>query len=53
MLYTRKSFTCPASGKNTSQRKWDLAFLTKEEYKEKYNLTEEQYQSYMEGENDY
>lgn len=42
MLYTRKSFTCPATN-TASQKRWDLAFLTLEEFKIKYNVTDLEY----------
>jgi hypothetical protein len=35
MQYTEKSFTLPASS-NTTQKNWDRAFLTEEEFKAKY-----------------
>jgi hypothetical protein len=41
MLYTRRTFSCPASN-NASQRQWDLAFLSDEDYKKKYGETKEQ-----------
>lgn len=37
MLYTRKTFSAPASsGKSTSQRRWDFAMLSRNEFIEKY-----------------
>lgn len=37
MKYLRRSFTLPASsGKTTEQKQWDLAFLSPEEFTEKY-----------------
>jgi hypothetical protein len=35
MKYLMPKFTCPASA-NTSQKRWDYAFLTDEEYRAKY-----------------
>jgi hypothetical protein len=40
--YLRKTFTLPASN-DTSQQKWDMAFLTKEEFMAKYNWDETTY----------
>lgn len=39
MLYQRPKFTCPAASQQTSQEKWDLAMLTKEEFVRKYGQT--------------
>jgi hypothetical protein len=37
MLYTRKSFSCPASsGTSTSQRKWDYATLSMKDFIARY-----------------
>lgn len=37
MLYQRPKFTCPAStGTKTSEKNWDRAFLTAEQFKQKY-----------------
>lgn len=37
MLYQRPKFTCPASsGRTTSEKTWDLAFLPKEQFESKY-----------------
>jgi hypothetical protein len=35
MQYTQKTFTLPASS-NASQKQWDRAFLSPEEFKKKY-----------------
>lgn len=43
MLYTRQTFTCPAASAKTTNRAWDLATLSKEEFKTKYGVTEEEY----------
>jgi hypothetical protein len=43
MLYLRRTFTCPASNTATDKQ-WDLAFLSKEEYQKKYNVSNEQYE---------
>lgn len=42
MLYKRPTFTCPASN-GASDKQWDLAFLSKEEFQKKYKLSDEQY----------
>lgn len=37
MLYQRPKFQCPASsGKSTSDKNWDRAFLSEDEFKAKY-----------------
>lgn len=41
MKYLRGTFTCPVST-NTNQRRWDLAFLTRDEFTTKYGMTPEQ-----------
>jgi len=42
MLYTRPSFTCPTAN-NVSQIHWDLAFLSQDEFKAKYSITDLEY----------
>lgn len=42
MLYKRPTFTCPANGSAT-EKQWDLAFLSKEEFQKKYHVDDEQY----------
>lgn len=42
MLYEQRTFTLPAS-QNTSQRRWDLATLTEEEFCHKYGITLSEY----------
>lgn len=42
MQYMRPKFTLPASNK-TSEMKWDLAFMTKEDFMKKYNWDETTY----------
>lgn len=39
MAYTMSTFTLPASNK-TSQKQWDFAFLTRQEFEEKYGQEE-------------
>jgi hypothetical protein len=36
MLYTRPKFTLPASGSRKTQREWDYATMSKEEFTAKY-----------------
>lgn len=36
MLYLRPTFTCPAAGPKTSDKNWDRAFLTAEQFSQKY-----------------
>lgn len=43
MKYLQGTFTLPASSK-TSQKRWDFAFLDKEEFKQKYGVSDEEYQ---------
>lgn len=43
MKYLQGNFTLPASS-NTSQKRWDFAFLDKEEFKRKYSVNDEEYQ---------
>jgi hypothetical protein len=45
-LYERGTWTCPASH-NTSEKKWDLSFLSKQEFIEKYKITSEQYEDLL------
>lgn len=40
--YHKPKFTLPAS-QHTTQAQWDLAFLSKEEFKTKYKLDEKAY----------
>jgi hypothetical protein len=43
MLYTRKTFTLPASRTNVGQRTWDYATLTKDAFLEKYGADAHEY----------
>lgn len=52
MQYMRPKFTLPASVK-TSEMKWDLAFLTKEEFMAKYDLTEGGYHNITTSPNEF
>jgi hypothetical protein len=49
MLYEQRTWTCRVSD-NAKDEVWDLAFLTKAEYIEKYKITEEEYQTLASGE---
>lgn len=49
LLYTQRTFTCPAAYSGTTEQQWDLAFLSKEEFMAKYQVNEEQYQALAEG----
>lgn len=40
MLYQRNVFTCPAAGLKTSEKNWDRAFLTPEQFAAKYGTDE-------------
>ena len=40
MLYQFKSFTCPAAGNRTSQKDWDRAFLSTEQFEKLYGKDE-------------
>lgn len=46
MKYLQRSFTLPASESSVSQKKWDFAFMEKEEFISKYGVTDEQYEQY-------
>lgn len=43
MLYSRRSFTLPASSQPISQRAWDFALMDREEFLEKYGQEAEEY----------
>lgn len=44
MQYLKPSFTLPtSSGRSTSEIKWDLAFLSAEEFSKKYGISVETY----------
>lgn len=43
MLYQRRTFTCPAGPQRTSEQKWDLAMMSREEFKQKYSVSDEEY----------
>ena len=40
MLYQRPSFTCPAAPHRTSDKDWDRAFLSREQFAAKYGADE-------------
>lgn len=40
MLYQRPSFTLPAKSPVTSEKNWDRAFLTEEQFESKYGPNE-------------
>lgn len=40
MLYQRPSFQLPAAGLNTTEKNWDRAFLTQEQFESKYGQDE-------------
>lgn len=40
MLYQRRTFTCPAAPNRTSDKTWDRAFLTQEQFAAKYGADE-------------
>lgn len=44
MKYLGQSFTLPAAGNRTTQERWDLAMLSKAEFKKKYSLNEKEYE---------
>lgn len=43
MQYLHPTFTLPASV-NTSLKRWEFAFLSKEEFIRRYRITEEEYE---------
>lgn len=49
MLYQQRTFTCPAGPQNTSQRKWDLAMLSRDEFKKKYGIDDAEYERLTRG----
>lgn len=46
--YLRPKFTLPASEK-TSETRWDLSFLTKEEFITKYKISDAEYRVLVNG----
>jgi hypothetical protein len=42
LLYEQKTFTLPASNKAT-ERQWDFATLTPDEFKAKYEIDDQEY----------
>lgn len=51
MNYLRKTFTLPASsGSTTSDLNWDLAFLSQDQFREKYGLSYSEYRAIQEHE---
>ena len=49
MLYKQPTFTCPSSYPGTSQQQWDLATMTKAEFKRKYKVSEAEYRRLQNG----
>lgn len=43
MLYQQPTFTLPSAPNHVSEKKWDFSILNKEEFIEKYDLTEQEY----------
>jgi len=39
VLYTRGTWTCPAAGLKTTDKNWDRAFLSVDEFRQKYGET--------------
>jgi len=49
-MYLKGTWTCPSSNPGTSDKQWDLAMLTEEEYCDKYRLTPTKYRLLKDGE---
>lgn len=43
MLYTRRTFTCPAGPGKTSQRAWDYSTMKRDEFLAKYGADAPEY----------
>ena len=43
MKYLARKFTLPAANTKTTGLNWDLAFLTRDEFIERYGMTPEEY----------
>lgn len=43
MKYVSGTFTLPAANSKTTGLNWDLAFLTRDEFIARYNMTPEEY----------
>jgi hypothetical protein len=44
MKYQAPTFTLPASNPKTTQENWDLATLSRDEFRKKYNLSDKEYE---------
>jgi hypothetical protein len=49
MKYLQPSFTLPAAPNRVSDKVWDLATLSEQEFISKYKITKEQYTKLLEG----
>jgi hypothetical protein len=41
--YMQKSFTLPAGSSQITAQKWDLAFMSREEFMAKYKMSDKEY----------
>jgi hypothetical protein len=49
MQYLQHSFTLPAGSNKISDQKWDLAFMSREEFMAKYEISEREYDEIVKG----
>ena len=49
MKYLQPSFTLPAAPNRVTNKDWDLATLSEQEFINKYKITKEQYNKLIEG----
>jgi len=49
MQYLQHSFTLPAGSTNISSQKWDLAFMSREEFVAKYQISNKEYDKLVKG----
>lgn len=47
--YTQRTFTLPAGSAQISQMKWDLAFMSRKEFIEKYDMSARMYEEMTKG----
>ena len=49
MQYLQRSFTLPAGSEKISAQKWDLAFMSREEFMAKYQISDREYDEIAKG----
>jgi hypothetical protein len=47
--YAQPSFTLPAGSNSISSQKWDLAFMSRDEFMVKYEISQREYDELMRG----